>query len=263
MEGLRVRSNTTGLAHAEEMRDMGGPITLAHAHDGLDRVTNGTTSKLQGALVARRTDDKTEVAWVGTLDPGQSAPLEFQPARQGSPAELAPAATPAPADHAADLAGWQRAWNQSTVSADRSVPGELCLGHLLRIGEAPPQQPPPPSPKEENAGPPTPAKPRRFSGRASQPFAPGDPSEEQGPHWKNVDLALEPGEVRLVAWSAEEYPGVEDWPRARQSHQASLIVAHLAYQLATLAQRDENERPPRDADASPDATPAADPAGGS
>jgi hypothetical protein len=77
---------------------------------------------------------------------------------------------------------------------------------------------------------------------------------------KSVDLALEPGEVRLVAWSAEEYAGVEIRPKAPQSKQAAVIVAHLAYQPVTLAQRDQNERPPGDAEATPDATPASDPA---
>ncbi len=250
MEGLRVRSNTTGLAHAEEMRDMGGPITLARAGDGTDRVTNGTTSKLQGTLVARWAGNgRAEVAWVGTLDPGQSAPLEFQPARQQSPAALAPAATPA---RAADAAGWQRAWNQSTISADRSTPGELCLGRLLRmaVGDEPPVQPPP-SPKSEgqNAGPLMPPGSRPSYGRSS-PYPPGNPTEP-GLLGESVDLSLEPGEVRLVAWSTEEYAGVEIRPKAPQSHQASVIVAHLAYQPTTQAQRDENQRPPNDADAAP------------
>jgi hypothetical protein len=263
MEGLRVRSNVTGLAHAEEMHEMGGPITLTHAKDGPDRVTNGTTSKLQGTLVARRASDGgAEVAWVGTLDPGQSSPLEFQPARQGSPVESAPAATPAPADPAGDVPGWQRAWNQSTISSDRSVPGELCLGRLLRlaVGEQSPKQSPPPSMEQiANAAAMSFRRPRR--GRSNpgavanptavpQPFAPGEPTEE-GPRWKSVDLSLEAGEVRLVAWTTEEYAGVEIRPRAPQSKQASVIVAHLAYQPATLARRDENGRPPSDADATP------------
>jgi hypothetical protein len=252
MEGLRVRSNVTGLAHAEEMHDMGGPITLAHTKRGPDRVTNGTTSTLQGTLVARRADDgSAEVAWVGTLSPGYSASLEFQPARNGSRAESAPAAKPAPADPAGDAAGWQRAWNQSTISSERSVPGELGLGRLLRlaIGEESPKQPTTPSMEEIARQ--VAADIRPNSRRRPQPFAPPGASEEQGPHWKNIDLALEPGEVRLVAWSTEEYAGVEIRPRAPQSHQASLIVAHLAYEPVTVAQRDQNERPPSDADATP------------
>jgi hypothetical protein len=265
MEGLRVRSNTTGLAHAEEMRDMGGPITLAHVKDGPDRVTNGTASKLQGTLVARRVgESSTEVAWVGTLDPGQSAPLAFQPVARGAgsqPGSDSPTAHGQDGRATADAAVWQRAWNRSTVSADSSTPGELCLGRLLRmaIGTEWAKEPPPPSPKEEeNPGPSYPPPPQRFSRRG--PLAPPDPSVEPGPRWKNVNLALEPGEVRLVAWSTGEYPGVEDWPRARQSHQAAVIVAHLSYQPLTLAQRDLNDRPPIDADATPAADPGADPA---
>jgi hypothetical protein len=270
MEGLRVRSNVTGLAHAEEMHDMGGPITFVHTKHGPDRVTNGTTSKLQGTLVARRVgDDSAEVAWVGTLDPGQSAPLEFQPARKPKPGPSDPAGDATrgtgfqpvagnPADHGQDgratdgADDWQRAWNQSTISSDQSVPGELCLGRLLRlaIGEQSPKQLPPRRPENANVAP---ATPRRFSRRGPLPGAPADPSEEQGPHWKSVDLSLEPGEVRLVAWSTEEYAGVEIRPRAPQSQQASVIVAHLAYQPATPAQRDLNDRPPSDADATPGA----------
>jgi hypothetical protein len=257
MEGLRVRSNTTGLTHAEEMHDMGGPITLTRAGDGTDRVTNGTTSKLQGTLVARRKDPGgTEVAWVGTLDPGQSAPLDFQPATRSTgfqPVGSSPATHGQDGRATDDTAGWQRAWNQSTISSYRSVPGELGLGRLLRlaIGEEPAKQPPPPTPKDEeqNPGPRAPGRGRKGGG--SQPFAPGDPTTEQGPRWKNVDLALEPGEVRLVAWSTDEFAGVEIRPKAPQSHQASVIVAHLAYQPTTLGQRDLNERPPSDADATP------------
>ena len=246
MEGLRVRSNTTGLAHAEEICDLGGPITLAHAKDGPDRVTNGSSVKLQGTLVSRRPfDGGTEVAWVGTLDPGQSAPLEFHLATRESQAELAPAATPG---SVGDVPGWQRTWNQSTISSERTVPGELGLGRLLRlaIGEPSPKEPPPPNQEQPQVNT---APPGSF--RSSRRFAGMDPSMPQGPHREKVDLSLEPGEVRLVAWLTGEFAGVEIRPKAPQSKQAAVIVAHLAYQPVTPAQRDVNDRVPSDADVDP------------
>ncbi|HEY4310417.1 MAG TPA: hypothetical protein VGN12_13275 [Pirellulales bacterium] len=60
-----------------------------------------------------------------------------------------------------------------------------------------------------------------------------------------VDLAqseVAAGEVRLIAWTGDELPGVTITPAATQSRRASIVVAHLTYGPALPIQIDFNSR---------------------
>jgi hypothetical protein len=54
--------------------------------------------------------------------------------------------------------------------------------------------------------------------------------------------SLEPGEVRLIAWSTDDLPGLSIKPAAPQAKRAILVVAHLAYALGEPPQPDKNLR---------------------
>ena len=72
--GLFVRSNVTGLAHSEQMLDLGGSLQLADRPGGRLQVTNQTPLTLHEARVVRKTaTGRLEGAWLGTLEPGQAA----------------------------------------------------------------------------------------------------------------------------------------------------------------------------------------------
>jgi hypothetical protein len=50
------------------------------------------------------------------------------------------------------------------------------------------------------------------------------------------------GDVRLVAWTESEIPGVEIEPRASQQRHASLVVANLRTGLGPVPVHDVNTR---------------------
>lgn len=67
-----------------------------------------------------------------------------------------------------------------------------------------------------------------------------------------IDLAedfddMQPGEVRLVGWTAERPPGMEIEPAARQVQCAVALVAHLGYGFGPAPEPDANYRAPEPA----------------
>jgi hypothetical protein len=78
LRGLSVRSNTTGMAHTEQMLDLGGPIRLKQGTGGPPQVVNETGLTLHDACVVRYNRDRQrQLAWIGTLEPGGAAPLAY------------------------------------------------------------------------------------------------------------------------------------------------------------------------------------------
>ncbi|MBI1900210.1 MAG: hypothetical protein HYS13_03715 [Planctomycetia bacterium] len=77
LSGFNVISNATGMLHSEQMQDVGGGLRLRRRAAGVE-VVNDTKLRLQGAAVS----GPQGVAWVGTLEPGASARLEFLTAGQ-------------------------------------------------------------------------------------------------------------------------------------------------------------------------------------
>jgi len=77
LTGYSVQSNSTGLVHAEQMVDLGGPIALVEK-DSQEKVVNRTFFTVHDAQVIRKDHQgAVERAWVGTLGPGRSADLRF------------------------------------------------------------------------------------------------------------------------------------------------------------------------------------------
>jgi len=65
----------------------------------------------------------------------------------------------------------------------------------------------------------------------------------------------QPGEIRLVAWTEDELPGLSITPAASQAQHATVVVAHLSYGPPAPMQLDLNSRSEMPADAALDAVP--------
>ena len=87
VRGFHVTSNATGMVHSEQMVDLGGPIALEEDAAGGYQVANKTSFSLDGVGVIRcRGPNQLETAWIGSLESGATASLEFVPWGQGNPA---------------------------------------------------------------------------------------------------------------------------------------------------------------------------------
>jgi len=78
LSGFQVWSNTTDCVHSEQMLDLGGGFVLEQKPGEPIHVLNQSNLPLQGAGVLRRNEQQhLEAAWIGSLDPGKSAELDF------------------------------------------------------------------------------------------------------------------------------------------------------------------------------------------
>ena len=51
---------------------------------------------------------------------------------------------------------------------------------------------------------------------------------------------MQPGEVKMIAWTDDELPGITISPTSAQSRHATMVVAHLAYADEPPPQPDDN-----------------------
>ena len=215
LSGFPVGSNSTGLIHSEEMLDLGGGIVLIEDADGPPRLTNQTGLNLYGAGLMRKTaSGELQTAWLGTLPPGTggngkrvqeaSTPIEWQ-AFDATESKAVKKGT------GSDPAGEDAAEN-----GGRETP--VPLSHTLWADER--EQ----SPITAAKPPPGALNLRRLIELGQDP----------------ADLA--PGEVRLIAWSDNELPGLTIDPAAPQSRRAAMVVAHLAYGLGDAPKADVNAK---------------------
>jgi hypothetical protein len=75
LDGFDVNSNTQAMLHSEHMFDLGGDLQLKQLAGGGRQVVNNTHLTIEGAGVI----GPDGLAWIGTLHPGASATLNFQP----------------------------------------------------------------------------------------------------------------------------------------------------------------------------------------
>ena len=120
LEGLRISSNSTGYAHTEQMVDTGGAILLKNAPGQAAQVINRTSLTVQGAGVVRKTESgELEAAWIGSLEPEDSAGLVFHPVSTKK----------------AKGGIWPDRRNQSELTATESQPGALNIRELAGLAE--------------------------------------------------------------------------------------------------------------------------------
>jgi hypothetical protein len=179
LSGMVVSSNTTDLAHSEQMCDLGGPIDFQETSTGECRIVNRTDYTLHDVGVMRRSAwGVFETAWLGTLEPGQAASQPFtaeDPRAHGRRGPL-----------------WEFQREQTVLTRSQPEPGQLHFGGVLALAQ-------------DHTG-------------------------------------LGGGDVRLVAWTDEEIPGLQIEPEAGRKQFAALVVAHLRYGPGEEPRRDENTR---------------------
>ncbi len=84
LSGLEVSSNSTSMVHGEAMWDLGGALAWHEPAEGPPEVGNGTSLKLEGVGLVRRTlrdngSTFTEAAWIGEFRPGVVVQPRFTP----------------------------------------------------------------------------------------------------------------------------------------------------------------------------------------
>jgi len=78
LTGFSVGSNIADTIHSEAMTDFGGTVDMHSDSDGVLRVTNRTSHSLDDCRAIRGKSGGAELAIVGRLGPGASAPLTFK-----------------------------------------------------------------------------------------------------------------------------------------------------------------------------------------
>jgi hypothetical protein len=86
LSGFQVASNSTGLVHSEQMHNVGGSIDLLGEANKGWMVRNGTQLNLHDVGVLRKNEEgQIQLAWIGSLEPEGSVPLEFSSASENEP----------------------------------------------------------------------------------------------------------------------------------------------------------------------------------
>ncbi len=186
--GFRILSNSTGMAHSEQMLDVGGSFSLRHTDTGELELLNGTDLTLRGAGVIRKArveigpgemEEQWEECWLGDFQPAASRVLKFR--RYAPDAENSP---------------WDER-SEQPQTAETPPSGSLNLRRIVRLAE-------------------------------------------------NAE-DMQPGDVRMVAWTNQPLPGMEIRPEAPQARQVALVVAHLDYGALADPLPDANSRADVDA----------------
>jgi hypothetical protein len=109
--GFKVASNSTGLVHAEQMRNVGGTLRLDGDESKGWRLSNGTDLELLDVGIVRRTlDGQIAVAYLPALAAGGSTAIKFRPSEST----------------------WIDEWNQSSTMSTEPLTTEQ--GAQLRLG---------------------------------------------------------------------------------------------------------------------------------
>jgi hypothetical protein len=208
LNGIQVNSNSTEKVHSEHMLPLKGPISLVGDEVTGWRLKNATQWTLHDLGIIRRkntADIAFEVAFVSELRPQTMVALSFVP---GVPAEpvadkVQPAETP-PAD------------NPRTPGDEQNKP--YWAPWIPQWSQSVVMSTRKPATEEEKGV----VRLHRL-----------------------VDLAvkrlrLNPGDVRLVAWTSDELPGLRVTPRPAQNTTQTLVLAHLARGPLPAPEKDAN-----------------------
>jgi len=120
LQDLRVVSNSTGMIHSEQMRELGAGIHWKQGARETFRLGNRTGLDLEGVAVVRRTaDDRVQAAWIGQLPEGSDLAVSFT--------------------NAEATAEMFRGWDRSPSTGSHAAEGEVALRPLLEMASNPRQ----------------------------------------------------------------------------------------------------------------------------
>ena len=124
VDGFLVGSNSTGMLHSEQVRDLGGAVLLSSDGGGRWRLENRTSLAIEQAVVTRKTaGDEVQSAWVEQLAPGASLTVEFHTFAVGKGRALP----------------WSAERDRSPLTAARDEQGAIQLRGLTTLAEDPAQ----------------------------------------------------------------------------------------------------------------------------
>jgi hypothetical protein len=134
LSGFRVSSNSTNLAHAEQMLDLGGPVTLQTTDDGKPLLVNRTSYTLQGAGVMRRFHGTLEIAWAGDVAAKGEKVLEFEPLDASRTEGIAKTSD---LTREKPWSPWQDRRDMEALTNRDATAGTLNLARLVKLAEQP------------------------------------------------------------------------------------------------------------------------------
>jgi len=140
IEGFYVGSNSIGFTHSEQMVDLGGGIIVEETDDGGQRVVNNTDLPLKGAgVIKRAAGGGVRTAWIGDLQPGEAAPLEFSLSSLGNSdsdgSDEEKNSPPAARGRSWEERWWKEQREKSPLTAAKSLPGDMNLRRLLDVAQ--------------------------------------------------------------------------------------------------------------------------------
>jgi hypothetical protein len=241
LTGFDVSSNSTGMLHAEHMVDLGGGIAAAKIGENEYELVNRTSLNLKGAAVLSR----QRAAWIGDFDSGVKKAVTLAPRELRSSGD-----------------GSRSAQDQARIEEIRGQIAEKEAELAARRRQGLPQEHPEfqrirddiDRLKVELAGIETAAAPTDwFAQREEHQITARVRRDDVLKARLLVRLAesadtLADGELRLVAWTDAELPGMDITPRASQTRFANVVVAHIRYDghlkhgKWTLGYRNEDRR---------------------
>lgn len=205
LSGLNISSNTTSYVHSEQIIPMGGPIQLVGTEkDSLD-LHNGTILSLRDVVVIRCTGElQYEAAYVEKLGPGEDAPLRFDAEMLERDNRYVDSNKPDPEKSRDESENEKQSREEQARRLDRERT----------------------DPNRDTGIWP---KPWRNTSVFGEPSG-GDDRSLRLTRLARLavrQLALRPGDSRLIAWSDEELPGVQISPSAAQQVVSTFVLAHL------------------------------------
>ena len=240
--GIQVISNSIGYMHCEQHADLGGVFSLTGNDTQGFQINNGSKFSLKGAGILRggqprrvagaRVDGPVQAAWVGDLKAGSFAPLTFVDLPSGTNQ------LPQWDDALATLSYNRQAKallerldaNHNKVIDRREAAGDPELSdkfNLVDIDGVPDQ---PPDGRLVDA------EIKHWCRKTRA----GEVSIGQLVELASQGLTLDEGEVRLIAYSDDEIPGMTIRPSAAQVMRRTLFVVHLRRAPMSPAVRDVN-----------------------
>ncbi len=214
LSGLQVTSNSTGLVHSEQMQNLGGSIDLLGDAAKGWMVRNSTQLKLNDVgVMGRNEEGQIQLAWIGSLEPAGSVPLEFSSISGDDPYF----------DQWRDLMlcyGYERQQRDIFQQCDRDLDKKLTATEVEDV----------PSLSDDFL----------VVDKDNDEFL----SEPEVHEWcrksrqgelslgRLFELACQPGglgkgEMRLVGWSDQDLPGITIHPKASQKVLRTMVLVHL------------------------------------
>lgn len=219
LSGFQVASNTTQTVHCEQMADLGGTLQLTGDATSGFRLNNGTPLTLSDAGVLRRTPDgKLQTCWIDDLPAGMNVGLQFKDA-------VDDVARLAEWDDASVTFSFDRQANQILQEHDDDDDKKLSYAEISDVPEIVNDFNNFDQGVSRGRGDEHWDRGELLQWCRSSRF--GELSLGQVIDLASLGLRLRPGDVRLVAWSEDDLPGMAIRPDSPQQTRRNVLIVHL------------------------------------